>query len=66
MDEEDQIISVLAGQPQAEDWDNVHHQMSDLLQDTPRHLEGIHQEWRGNFISISTGVSYRGGQTASI
>ncbi|KAG8214224.1 hypothetical protein J3R82DRAFT_11021 [Butyriboletus roseoflavus] len=30
-DEEDRIISMLAGRPQAEDWGNVQHRMSDLL-----------------------------------
>jgi hypothetical protein len=57
---------VLAGCPQAEDWDNVQQQMSDLLQDAPRHLEAVRQEQRGDFISLSTGVSYGGGQTVCV
>ena len=66
IDEEDRIISVLAGRPKGEDWDDVHQRMSDLLRDAPCHLETVRQERRGDFVSLSTGVSYGGGQTVCV
>ena len=66
INEEDQIISVLAGCPMGEDLDNIHQQMSDLLHDTSCHLKVVHQEWRGKTFSLSTRVSYRGGQTICV
>jgi len=57
---------MLAGRPQGDDWDNVQQRMSDLLQDAPHQLEAVRRERRGDFVSLSTGVSYGGGQTVRL
>lgn len=66
VDQEDRVMAVLAGRPDSQDWDSVHAQMSALLQETGANIPGPHKERRGNFVSLSTGVSYGGGQMVSV
>lgn len=63
VDQEDRVITVLAGRPQGPDWDAVHKGMSDVLEDLPVNIQGRRKERRGSFVSLSTGISYGGGQT---
>lgn len=62
VDEEDRVITILAGRPQCTDWDLVHHGMSKELEGIPLKTQGHRKERRGSFTSLSTGISYGGGQ----
>ncbi|KAF8121002.1 hypothetical protein EV363DRAFT_1406672 [Boletus edulis] len=65
VDEEDRIITVLAGRPLGDDWDEVHAEISTLLHDAgPKVGKPRKQERRGDYTSLSFGVSYGGGQRA--
>lgn len=66
IDQEDRVMTVLAGRPDGEDWSQVHARMSALLEQAGANIPGPRTERRGNFVSLSTGVSYGGGQMASI
>ena len=65
-DQHDRIVTMLAGRPQDDDWDDVHAQMSAHLEDAGGEVQCPRKERRGDFISLSTGVSYGGGQTVSV
>ncbi|KAH0826842.1 hypothetical protein J3R83DRAFT_4373 [Lanmaoa asiatica] len=66
VDQEDRIMTILAGRPQGQDWDQVHLQMGVILEQAGSNVQGSHKERRGSFVSLSTGVSYGGGQTAGL
>ena len=66
VDQEDCVMVVLADWPNSQDWDIIHVQMSAHFQETGTNIPGPHKEWWGNFISLSTRVSYRGGQMVSV
>ncbi|KAG6379540.1 hypothetical protein JVT61DRAFT_10039 [Boletus reticuloceps] len=65
VDEEDRIITVLAGRPAGDDWDEVHTEISTLLHKAGSKVSKPRkQEQQGNFTSLSFGVSYGEGQQA--
>lgn len=66
VDQEDRIMTILAGRPQGQDWDQVHAGMSSLLEQARSNVQGFHKERRGKFVSLSTGVSYGGGQKVGL
>lgn len=64
VDQEDRVITILAGRPQGSDWSLVQQKMSALLEDAPLTVQGRRgKERRGIFVSLSAGISYGGGQT---
>ncbi|KAG6371763.1 hypothetical protein JVT61DRAFT_9115 [Boletus reticuloceps] len=64
LDQEKRIVAALAGRPKGDDWEQVHGPISSLLQDAAGETDGMCHERRGDFVSLSAGVSYGGGQTA--
>ena len=66
VDQEDRIITVLAGRPHDEGWDHVHMRMSAMLEAAAGDVRVSRKDRRGNFIALSTGVSHGGGQMVSI
>ncbi|KAI9459294.1 hypothetical protein HD554DRAFT_2029362 [Boletus coccyginus] len=66
VDQEDRIITIMAGRPDCQDWDGVHAQMSALLEQATTDIPHPHKDRRGGFTSLFTGISYGGGQVASL
>lgn len=66
IDLDDRVMTILAGRPHRQDWDQVHARMSALLEQAGTNAHGLRKERRGKFVSISAGVSYGGGQTVSL
>ena len=58
-------MTVLAGRPRGDDWEDMHTRMSSLMEHAGDQVQNARPERRGNFVSISTGVSYGGGQMVS-
>lgn len=66
VDQEDRIITILAGRPQGQDWDGVQMGMSTELQSAASAIRGAGEERRGKYTSLSVGISYGGGQMVSL
>lgn len=65
LDAANRIMTVLAGRPRGDDWEDMHTRMSSLMEHAGDQVQNARPERRGNFVSISTGVSYGGGQMVS-
>lgn len=67
LDDENRIMGILAGRPKDHDWDIVHAEMSKKLEEAGNKLPSSRQEARrGQYFSLSTGVSHGGGQKVCI
>ena len=66
VDQEDHVMTVLAGRPQSADWDHTHAHVSALLEQAVHKVHTPHKERQGNFVSLSTGVSFGGGQKVDL
>ncbi|KAN0092505.1 hypothetical protein V8E55_003289 [Tylopilus felleus] len=64
LDAAGRVMTVLAGRPRGDDWEDVHTRMSSLMEHAGNQVQNARPERRGSFVSISTGVSYGGGQKA--
>lgn len=65
VDKQDRVITVLAGRPNTRGWDLVQKRMTTLLEDAGFEARAPRKERRGDYVSLSHGVSYGGGQTVS-
>ena len=59
-------MTVLAGRPQSADWDHTHARVSALLEQAVHKVHTPRKERRGNFVSLSTGASFGGGQKVGL
>ncbi|KAH9857331.1 hypothetical protein C2E23DRAFT_721296, partial [Lenzites betulinus] len=63
---EGKVIAVLVGQPRDANWHDVNTEMQEIMENARDAYQPPPQkagEGRGDFISMSTGISYGGGQT---
>lgn len=66
IDHEGRVIGILAGRPEADDWEAVQRDAQRHMEEARMRLTGSYrssQHRRGAFATLSTGVSYGGGQT---
>lgn len=63
-DPNDRVFGVLAGRPNAEDWDGVISEMSEAMVAASK-SPGVPAHNRGNYAAINAGLSFGGGQRVS-
>ena len=62
VDKQDRVMTILAGRLTDQGWNNIHARMSTLLEEAGCKIQPTCKEQRGNFVSLSTGIFYGGGQ----